>query len=91
MSDEQILYISSMICFIAILTSFKYGKLFAVINLLLFCTYSIVLYYNLFFNSGGGSSLLWLFYLSLFTLLQIVIVSTYIGIKLFHARKRPGK
>ena len=83
MSDTQILYVSSIICFILIICSFKFSKLFATVNLIMFCLYSVYLYYNLFYNSSDGASLAWWFYAIFFTVLQILIVGTYLGIKIF--------
>ncbi|GEM_PF-2169407 len=66
MKDEYFVYLGSFICLITILYSFKFGKWFGLTNLLIYCTYSILLYYNLFFNSKGGTSLLWLFLFAFF-------------------------
>lgn len=83
MSDNQMLYISSVVCFVLILVSFRYGKQFAAVNLVVFCIYNLFLYYNLFFKGDGGSGFLWWFYLIILTVLQLLIVGIYLGIKFF--------
>lgn len=83
MSDNQILYISSILCFLLIFISFKYNKQFAFTNAIMFVLYSVIFYYCLFNNGQGGSSFLWWFYLIIATSLQILIVVIYLGIKFF--------
>jgi hypothetical protein len=83
MSDNQVLYIASIICFLFILVSFKFSKQFAIVNLILFFLYSTILYYNLVYNSAYGSGLVWWSYAILLTVLQILIVGIYLGIKFF--------
>lgn len=82
MSDNQLLYLSSFLCIILIFISYKYNKQFAIISLIVFVLYSIYLYYGLKFKSEYGSALLWLFYLQLMTIIQIVISAIYIIVKL---------
>lgn len=78
MSENQILYISSVICLILILLSFKSSKRFAAINLIVFCLYTFRLYYYMFKIDGAA----W-FYAIFFTVLQILIAGIYLGIKFF--------
>lgn len=82
-SDNQILYISSVLCLILILVSFKFSRQVGVINLVLFSLYNTILYYNLIYKSDGGSGFLWWFYLVILTVIQILILGIYIGIKYF--------
>jgi len=82
-SDNQILYISSAVCLILILLSFKFSKQVGVINLVVFILYNAILYYNLTYKSEGGSGFLWWFYLIILTIAQILILGIYIGIKYF--------
>lgn len=89
MNDNQMLYISSTLCFILILISFRYGSWFAIINLTVFCTYSLFFYYNLYFNNSGGSGFLWWFYLAITTCLELLIVGIYLGIKLLKKSSKP--
>jgi len=91
MSEEQFLYMSSAVCFIMILLSFRYRKQFAIINLVLFFIYSPLLYYNLFFNSAYGASLVWWSYLLFFTLLQVLVVCIYLGIRFWQRLKQSKK
>jgi hypothetical protein len=82
-SDNQILYISSVVCLVLILLSFKFNKQIGVINLIVFLFYNALLYYNLIYKSDGGSGFLWWFYLIILTVVQILILCIYIGIKYF--------
>lgn len=78
MEDIFFLYLSSAICFILILILYKYNKSFFVKNITFFSLYSSILYYNLFFNSKWGASLLWLFYLLILNLIHILVIGFYI-------------
>lgn len=82
-SDNQILYISSVLCLILILISFKFSRQVGIINLVVFSLYNAILYYNLIYKSDGGSGFLWWFYLVILTVIQILILGIYIGIKYF--------
>lgn len=82
-SDNQILYISSVICLILILLTFKFSKQVVLINLVVFILYNAILYYNLIYKSEGGSGFVWWFYLIILTVAQILILGIYIGIKYF--------
>lgn len=82
MTDNQVLYISTIICFVLIMASFKYKKQFARINMVLFLLYNVILYSSLFFGGDYGSSFLWWFYLMIITALQILILSTCIAVEL---------
>ena len=82
-SDNQILYISSVVCLILVFLSFKFSKQVGVINLVVYLLYSAILYYNIIYKSDGGSGFLWWFYLIILTVVQILILGIYIGIKYF--------
>jgi len=83
MSDNQILYISSIICFLLIIVSFRFNRPFGMINLIGYILYNLFLYCNFFYENEGGSGFLWWFYLIILTALQIVVLGIYIGIKFF--------
>ncbi len=83
MNDNQFLYISTILCLILILLSFKFSKQAGFLNLVIFSFYTILLYYNLLYKGDGGSSLLWWFYLIILTLLQSLILGIYISIRYF--------
>jgi len=83
MSDNQILYISSVLCFLLVLLSFKYNRQFAMINGVVFIVYNALLYYCLFYKGQGGSSFLWWFYLLIATILQILIVGYFLVVNFF--------
>jgi hypothetical protein len=69
MSDNQLLQLSAILCIISILFSYRFNKLFAIINLVIYCLFSAFFYYKLFYFGQGGGSLLWWFYL--------VVLSTF--------------
>ena len=83
MSDNQILCISSILCFVLIVLSSKHNKQFFLINIGLFILYSSVLYYKLFYQSKEGSALLWFFYLLSITVVQIIVIGIYLLTKFF--------
>jgi len=63
MSDNQLLYTASIVCFLLIMVSFRHSRKFGVINMILFCLYNSILYYQLIFDSSGGTGLVWWFFL----------------------------
>lgn len=83
MSDNWFLYLSSLICSVLIGISIRVNRQFGVFNILFFCLYSSFLYYYLFCKNEGGSGFLWWLYLLVLTLVQLVVVGAYIGIKGF--------
>jgi hypothetical protein len=83
MSDNQILYISSVVCLFLVLLSFRFSKQVGIINLVVFLLYNAILYHNLIYKSDGGSGFLWWLYLIILTIVQILILVIYIGIKYF--------
>ena len=87
-SDNQILYISSVVCLILLLLSFKFSRQFGVINFVVFILYNAILYFNLIYKSEGGSGFLWWFYLIILTVVQILILGIYIGIKYFKKKHK---
>jgi len=78
MNDNQILYISSILCFVLIIFSSKHNKKKILINSGIFILYSSILYYKYFCQSKEGSALLWFFYLEVITLVQILVVGIYL-------------
>lgn len=83
MSDNQLLYFSSILCFILILFLSKPNKYFFLINIGIFVLYSSFLYYKLLCQSNEGSALLWFFYLEVITVIQILLIGIYLLIKFF--------
>ena len=67
MSDSRILYILNTLIIPLILYVYKQNRIKGVINFLVMLCYSFTMYYNMFFNSKGGISLLfwvlWIFFL----------------------------
>ena len=82
-SDNQILFISSVLCLLLTLISFKFDKQIGILNLVVILIYYALLYYNLFFRGNGGSGFLWWFYLIILTAIQMLIIEIYIGLKFF--------
>jgi hypothetical protein len=78
MNDNQILYFSSAFCLVLILVSFRFRKQFATLNLVLFFSYNVILYYNLFYKGEAGASFLWWFYLIILTIVQALIVIIFL-------------
>ena len=87
MNDNQILYIISFICLLLIIIGFKYSKVFALINLVIFIAYNLLLHFNMLNYGEGGSVFLWWFYLVILTLLQILIIICYLVFRKFHSAK----
>jgi hypothetical protein len=83
MNDILIVYFGWALCLVFILWLFKFNKQLAVINLTLFFIYNSVLYYNLLYNSAGGTALVWWFYLLVFTAVHILVISVYLAVKYF--------
>ncbi len=88
MTEYQIAYAGSLVCFLLIIYLFQYNRKYALIHLISFGVYSIFLYYGLEYKSEGGSGLVWWFYLIVLTSIQTIILATHIIIKLFK-NKRP--
>ena len=80
-NDNILLFVISLLTIGSIIISIKFNKWFAVINGIVFITYSVYLYYGLFFDLGNGTALAWWFYLIVFTILQLLIVLIYLTIK----------
>ena len=78
MSDDQILYGSSILCLILVFISFKFSRFFAVTNLIVLLGYSAIMYYGLFYKSESGAALGWWFYLVSLTAIQIVVIGIYL-------------
>lgn len=78
MSDNQLLYTASIVCFLLIMVSFRHSRKFGVINMILFCLYNSILYYHLIFDSSGGAGLVWWFFLLVLSGFQMLIVRIYL-------------
>jgi len=91
MNDMLLLYIVIIICFVLIAFSFKYSKLFAIINAVLFCIYNMVLFYYLYFSLSGLEALVWWFYLILLNIIQITTIGVYLIIKYCKSRSKIKK
>ncbi|MCH2232222.1 MAG: hypothetical protein MK105_17940 [Crocinitomicaceae bacterium] len=66
---------------ILIYVGYRKSKIFGVINLLLALLYNVSFTYNLIYHGHGGSSLVWIFYLAIFTLAQILFILIYLLVK----------
>lgn len=83
MSENQAMYLGSFFCLVLILFAFRVNKSFAIINSVIFLLFSLLFYYGMFFNGKDEMSLGWLILLIGATLLQILIIGIYLGIKFF--------
>lgn len=81
MSDIPILISSSALCLLVIILTFKVNTRVALVHAIIFTGYSTYFYHGLFYNSRGGSGLVWLFYIMVFTLLHFVILGVYLIVK----------
>lgn len=82
MEDNIVLVAASFILLLLIAVAFKFSKAFSAVNFVIFLLYSGYMYYGLFFDSFGGTALVWWFYLLIITILHILIISGYLA-KLF--------
>jgi hypothetical protein len=78
MNDIQIISFVSSLCLLLGLISYLYNKQFAIINIVIFLTYSISFYYGLYFYGEEGKSLGWLVLLIIITLIHIFFIGIYI-------------
>ncbi len=81
MDDKQLLYTTSIVCFLIIILSFKHNKKFGTVNVVLFCLYNSVLYYHFIFDSSGGAGLVWWFFLLALSAFQMLIILIYFVIR----------
>ena len=77
MDDNILPYGLSFILLCLLLFTIKKNKRVGWINLLLFTAYSGYLYHGLFFRGAGGVSLVWWFYLLLFTGIHLLLIIIY--------------
>jgi hypothetical protein len=87
MTDNLLLFSSSIFCLLLILISFIYNKRFAKINIVIFFIYTLGLYSKMYFYGKEGSAFLWWFYLIVLTVLQLVIIGIYLLIKIIKQKK----
>ncbi len=78
MNENNLLYAGSVVLLILILTTFKFSRNFAVVNIVIYLLYSGVLYYGFFFKSGDGTALAWWFYLAILTSMHLLVILGYI-------------
>lgn len=78
MEDIIFTCLVSIICLVLILISYRFSKGFFYKNIVVYFLYNGVLYYKLFFYSKWGTSLLWLFYLLVFSVVHILILGFYL-------------
>ena len=78
MEDMIFTYLVSIICLALIFISYRFSKGFFYKNTVVYFLYNSVLYYKLFFDSKWGTSLLWLFYLLVFSVVHILILGFYL-------------
>lgn len=87
MSDIPMLIISSALCLLVILLTFKVNTRVALVHAIIFSGYSTYFYHGLFYDSRGGSGLVWLFYIMVFTLLHFLLLGMYLIVKYVAWRK----
>lgn len=78
MGDIIFTCLVSIICLALILMLYKFSKGIFYKNIVVYFLYNGVLYYKLFFHSKWGASLLWLFYLLVFSVVHILILGFYL-------------
>ncbi len=86
MNDNQFMYISSLVCLLLIFYSFRYNKVFAIFNIFIFLAYNSYLYFGFVYRSLQGAGLVWWFFILTLTLIQILVVGIYVGIKFLKKR-----
>ena len=87
MTDNAILYSATICCLALILFSFRYGRGWAALHLLVFIMYTCYGYYGLYeWSRGQGNALVWWFYLLLAQVLQIVILLVRLVIRARQSR-----
>ena len=90
MTEEQILYLLSLIAALYYLLSFKYYKSWGKLNLLIFLVYTSYFYYGLFFQSTEGRALGWVILIYMFTGLHLIFSVIY-SIVIFLKNKEINK
>lgn len=88
MNENQILYVGTFMCIVLIIFFFKYKKQFAIINAIVFGTYSLILYYGLFFKGEEGKSLGWFILLVISTATQLLVLNVYLIVIFYRWLKR---
>lgn len=81
MTDNQLLYLASIVCFFLIIVTFRHSRIFGGINMILFCLYNSILYYHLIYDSSGGTGLVWWFYLLVLSGCHMLALLIYFVIK----------
>ncbi len=81
MNDNQLLYTTSIICFLLIILTLRHYKKFGIVNVILFCLYNSVLYYHFIFDSSGGAGLVWWFFLMVLSAFQMLIILIYFVVR----------
>lgn len=91
MSENTVLYLTSLLLLALIIFSAKYKKSFFIVNLILFLVYTLPMYYGLFFDVGNGSALVYWAYLLFLTLLHIIITTYYLVFYLLKSKSSSGQ
>ena len=78
MGDIIFTCLVSIICLALILMLYKFSKGIFYKNIVVYFLYNGVLYYKLCFHSKCVASLLWLFYLLVFSVVHILILGFYL-------------
>ncbi len=86
--DELIMYSSSILLFVLIAVSFRFKKLFGIINGCIFAVYTAFFLYGLNYLSAGGVALVWWFFLLVFTWAHSIIVGIYLIVKSIKKKQR---
>lgn len=87
MNDNSVLIIISVIVLLAIGTTVKYSKVFFAVNLIVFCAYTTVMYWGLYYDVSDGKALAWWFYLLVVSVLQLLVVTAYLVKRIFRKQQ----
>ena len=74
---HMVLYVVSFMCLMGILMTRVYSRSTMIINLVLFATYSIMLYYKIFTKSEQKYTIVWGFYLAVLSMVHILFTIIY--------------
>ncbi len=76
--EVMFMFGSLLLLVILIIIAGRQDKLFGLTNAVVIIIYSLGLFYQLLYNSKGGSSLLWMFYLAVFIWVQILLLLVWL-------------
>lgn len=76
--EDAFMYGSSLLLLFLIIVAYRLNKRFGVISILIYFAFSLPLYYLFIFKGQGGSTLLYLFYITILTWIQLIVLSVYL-------------